>query len=207
MIFHCSDHSLRMPVTSSPSTKIIRDPALRRDRAKYKESEIRLPTIWSWKYWPLERYNLHIDSEYTQHYFKNLRNITPFYPFSENIYKAATGQKECNWLHVVHSENKESDCTYNWPCGCENPTIEFQEFERVRDITIARLVDPAVHSIYRHVPCLPVFAQGAPQKKKRRRKFSLTDSRSYNRLKRTRKASSANVVQGCSKQLQDPDSD
>ena len=98
MIFHCSDHSLRMPVTSSPSTKIIRDPALRRDRDNYKESGIRLPTIWSWKYWPLDRYMLNTTSDFTQHYFKNLRDITPFYPFTENIYKAATGQKDCNCM-------------------------------------------------------------------------------------------------------------
>ena len=222
MIFHYSDHSLRMPVTSSSSTKIIHDPALRcgppsapmsdslRKQMKksykvYKDSEIKLPAIWSWERLP--RVKLGEPILRSWHDIKLLRATTPYYPFTKEVYTSAIGKIPCNWSHIVHAENKESDCSYSWPCGCKSPAIEYTEFKTDQAITTARIVSKEDSRIYHLVPCMPVFAQGVPQKKKRRRKSNLTDSRTYSRLKRTRNTSSANVVKGCSKQLQEPDSD
>ena len=223
MITHYSDNSLRMPVTSSSSTKYIRDPALRSShpepdmtdelwestaaaRYKYEQSEIKLPSIWSWERLP--RVHSYESSIRSWNQTKLAHDTKPYYPFDKELYTIATTDLACDWSHVVHADNKESECSYSWPCGCESPTIEYKVLRSLKDVTTAVIANNE-NTLYHLVPRMPVFAQGALPKKKKKRKrgISLTDTRTYSRLVRARRQSSAHISNGCSKQLQEPESD
>ena len=214
MICLYSDYSLRMSKYISTSKKYINDPKLRCHRyygtdkksdaavarRAYEESMIQLPSIWSWKYLT--------SGKLTHAAATARRDTTPYFPFNETVYKFATGASTCDWSHTLPMECKDTDATYNFPCGCENPRILFaSQLEQCSLSTSALLSAGDESGLCVEVPCCPVFAQGATPKKRKRRKskLSLTDNRTYSRLVRSRSKKAAKPSKGCSKQLMDDD--
>ena len=128
-----------------------------------------------------------------------------YFPFCEELYNFATSASRCNWLHIVGKNNKSTDYTYNFPCGCTNPKISYRSLDKVKIKSSSAFMRNPESTRVVEVPCCPVFAQGAAVRKRKRKKsgLSLTDNRTYSRKLRERSKKAAKTEEGCSKQLMD----
>ena len=220
MTYHCSVYSLSMPKHISNTKKIICDPALRcravepgddkdhkTKRLAYENSSVELPSIWSWKTLRGMTDSFNVYTAAPKSHLVDSMNNAPYFPFCQELYEFATGEAKCNWVHCIDEQIKSTDYTYNFPCGCANPTITYTSLAAypvkpssavMFDRKITRLVE---------IPRCPVFAQGAVVKKRKRKKskLSLTDNRSYSRKVRERNQKTPKTAKGCSKQMLDED--
>ena len=213
MICLYSDYSLRMSKYINTSKKYINDPALRcchyygtdRNnpdavaRRAYEESSVLLPSIWSWKLLP----HFYAMSMSNATIFER-RDRTPYYPFNKLLYEFATGARACSCTHTLPLACRDTNVTYNFPCGCENPPVSFVDHPvSGGKPTSALLSISGIASFEAEVPRFPVFAQGAAPKirKRKKSKLSLTDNRTYSRLVRSRSTKAAKPAKGCSVQL------
>ena len=194
-------HTRRMPITTSRIT--MRDPAKRRkhhpvnaesrctaeqQRKAYEDSCISLPQIWGRK---------NISSPH----YRNARRLvdirehldtTKYYPFCCAVYSFATGGEKCTWRHQLLESN--SQLFYNFPCGCDDPAIEFVSSLPLHfKSTSAALVSPAVSSsgvaTTHEVPCNRTFNPSSNPNKRRRKGLSLTDNKTYRRRVRAKYSS------------------
>ena len=191
-------HTHRMPL--SAARILMCDPAMRRkrqpvngesrrkvrlERKAYKQSSVSLPQIWG---------RMNISSP---HYLQARRladirehlDTTPYYPYCAAVYSFATGEEKCSWSHQLLEDN--SQLTYNFPCGCTHPTIEYvSSLPNYFKSTSAALVCPAVSSsgvaTTYEVPCNQVFKPPSNPSKRRRKGLSLTDSKTYRRRVRAK---------------------
>ena len=232
----------------STSTAVINDPALRvadksailnpQERktykaklAKYKASHAKLPSIWARKtvnhpsyYKPNAQYLGQAPSK-TELYHH--REGTAYFPFCEPLYKIATTDQDCDWIHCAYFQRLTDDTYhYNFPCGCSNPTIvDAGQFNKSHRINMPGWFDdsarmlPNVHTDegmelfqehgYVEIPKSYTFrgaSTGKREKGRKRKVSNLTDHKSYRKLLRSRRSTTAR----CSAALQgeeDDDSD
>lgn len=188
-------HIFSMPVNISIQTVKMLDPELRgpdkSDILKARQSEkVTLPTPWSRK---TLRSPLHYPHDRSLASLATHRKATPYYPYCEELYNFALKLSCCNWLHVVSEHNFSSDLTYNFPCGCADPTItqinddDFAPY-RLRQTTSA-IMTPKLDttSEYYEVPSCRA-PPSSPRKNRKRKPLSLTDCKSYRRLLRSRRS-------------------
>ena len=157
---------------------------VREQRKAYKRSCVSLPQIWGRM----------ISSSHYSHAkrlvdIRNHLDTTPYYPYSATVYLFARGKETCTWSHQLLRDN--SQLTYNYPCGCTHPTIEYvSSLPNDFKSTSAALVCPAVSSsgvaTTYEVPCNPVFRPPSNPSKRRRKGLSLTDSKTYRRRVRAK---------------------
>ena len=209
-----------MPQYVSTTKKYIRDPALRcrpamygddmkvvTARRAYEKSLVELPSTWSWKMLPGMTSSYSVRSKVSKSYLVDSMNQVKYFPFCEELYEFATGVSDCDWEHCIGEDSKSSTNTYNFPCGCTDPTIEFISLAKENIKSSSALMRNPEHTRCVVIPRCPVFAQGAVVKKRKRKKskLSLTDNRYYSRKVRERSQKAADTAKGCSKQLMDDD--
>jgi len=191
-------HTHRMPITASRI--IMRDPAKRRQkipvnaesartatyhRKVYERSRVSLPQVWGRK---------NISSPHHPH-SRRLADIrqhmdtTKFYPYCYSVYNFATGREKCTWRHQLLESN--SQLSYNFPCGCTNPAIEFvTSLPSYFKSTSASLVAPDNSSTSNpttyEVPCNQVFQPPSNPSKRKRKGLSLTDNKTYRKQLRAK---------------------
>ena len=141
-----------MPVEIKSSTTrvVMNDPALRvvdksfcADRKvskdsthalnKYESSSVVLPSIWGRKSLCHPKHLLSTgifrgahacSSRLSRADIYVARETTPYYPFCKELYRFATGEEKCDWLHCVSLSRLEVGThIYSWPCGCANTQI------------------------------------------------------------------------------------
>ena len=191
-------HTRRMPITASRIT--MRDPAMRRkrhpvntesrkdarlQRRAYEESSISLPQIWGRKniaspHYPNARRLIDI---------RGHLDTTAYYPYCIAVYCFAIGKEKCTWRHQLLESN--SQLSYNFPCGCANPAIEYVSSLPLHfKSTSAALVCPAVSSrgvaTTYEVPCNQAFNPSSNPNKRKRKGLSLTDNKTYRRKLRSK---------------------
>ena len=193
------------------------------DLEKYKTSQVVLPAIWARKTVNHPTHRSLLDNCIRQPPKSELyrhREATAYYPFCEALFDIATTNQKCDWIHCVdYVCLKDETYIYNFPCGCDNPTLEdIAGLRRAHRIALATwhptsaVVLPCVHTedgmeLYKaigwfEVPKCQVFREASPSKRgKKRKALSLTDHRSYRKLLRSRRTAR------CSSLLQNEDDD
>ena len=193
------------------------------DLEEYKTSEVTLPAIWSRKTVNRPNHRCIIDNCVRQPPRSELysyREVTPYFPYCEALFNIATTEQKCDWIHGVHlADLKDETYIYNFPCGCNNPTMEnTADLRRTHRIALSTwhstsaVVLPNVRTeegmkLYNtvgwfEVPKCQVFRKASPSKRvKKRKALSLTDHRSYRKLLRSRRTAR------CSSLLQNEEDD
>ena len=198
---------------------------------KYENSRVVLPSIWGRKSLPHPKHLLASHPDYRNAIFYGsklaradiyiARESTPFYPFCKELYRFATGEEKCDWIHCVSFSRLEAGThTFSWPCGCTNPRIQDLDLllteckvslpRSYTDAVVvpnlreesgwAKFTTPGIG--YYPVPRNNVFREASSTKKgKKRKPLSLTDHKSYRRLLRSKRTAS------CSSALLGEDSD
>ena len=190
-----------MPI--STATVAMRDPSLRRpplplknetkeearaNYGKYMKSSVVLPRIWA----RITQLSPHHPGITSRKLVKEYRQTEPYFPFCKSVYKFAVGESVCFWRHIVLHGN--THLTYNFPCGCHDPHIEYMYLNSVfpshyKTTSAALLNPPSPHrstdTCY-EVPFCPAFRESANPSKRKKRGLSLTDSKTYRRRVRSR---------------------
>ena len=145
-----------------------------------------------------------------------------YYPYCKALFDIATTNQKCDWLHCVDfAMLKDETYIYNFPCGCDKPTVlDSAVLRRTHRISLSTwhstsaIVFPNIRTeggmeLFRaigwfEVPKCQVFREASPNKRSKKRKaLSLTDHKSYRKLLRSRRTTTARY----SSMLQDEDDD
>jgi hypothetical protein len=156
-------------------------------RRAYRQSSVLLPKVWSRKTLRPPGY-LSLNTSNAMLY--SVRDRTPYFPFCKELYDIATSpDTACDWQHIVLDRNAQSEYSYNFPCGCQNPDLVSREHLSVHtsEDTNAYMQNESGDSQLYRVPNCPTFSSRAPRKR-RRKSLSLTDSKTYRRLLRSKHA-------------------
>ena len=176
-------------------------------RRDYDNSLVELPSIWTWKTLSGMAPSYAIRAKQTKSFRAERMDSSKYFPFCEKLYLFAVGSSPCNWLHFIGEDNKSNNNTYNFPCGCTNPKIQYCSLDQVSIKSSSGFMkDPESTQIV-EVPRCPVFAQGVAVKKRKRKRsqLSLTDNKYYSRKVRERNQKAAKAAKGCSKQMLNED--
>jgi hypothetical protein len=167
-----------MPKHISTTKKFIRDPKLRcrptslggnkEARRNYKQSCVELSAIWSWTMLRGMTRSSVMDYPMSKFDLLEARDRIPYFPFCKELYDFATGASACDWAHFIGEDNKSTSNTYNFPCGCTNPKIQFAPLDDIPIKSSSAFVSNPEATLFNEVPRCPVFAQGAVVKKRKR---------------------------------------
>ena len=169
-------------------------------RRAYQRSSIELPKVWSRKTLRPPDYS---SLDTTNAALYTIRDVTPYFPFCEELYHIATTHDiVCDWQHVVLNQNTKLGYSYNFPCGCEDPELVVLEYIDVSTSgdTNAYMIHEFGDELFYRVPICPTVTPRVIKKRKKK-STSLTDSKSYRRIQRSKYSAPPQ----CSPQLLDDD--
>ena len=180
---------------------------------EYKTSEVVLPAVWARRsinhpahFSPLENCVMKLPK--VDLYLH--REATEYYPFCKHLFDVATTDQKCDWIHCVdYCCLKDETYIYNFPCGCNNQDLlNIDNLRRAYKVPMSTwhptsaVVLPPISTEegmkqykdigWFEVPRCQVFREASPTKRgKKRKALSLTDHKSYRKLLRSRRATTA----------------
>ena len=130
--FNTTTVVMNNPALRVPDQSCVLDDRVRKkyysDLEEYKISQVTLPAIWLRKTVNRPNHRCIIDNCVRQPPRSELysyREATPYFPYCEALFNIATTNQKCDWIHGVHLVDlKDETYIYNFPCGCNNPTME-----------------------------------------------------------------------------------